>query len=355
MSLMTPRHPLAVGDPAPWFSMGARSFDEMAGRHIVLLFCGGPGPFQIAQAITELERHADRFDGEHASLVCIGASEREPSRAAARAGLHEFADPEGTVAALYGVAPTTPMADARPALAAPVAFVLSPTLQVLEIVAWTESALAFARQVLSFVGQHIDASPAFTDAPVLTVPRVLDLDLCRELVEIHTAAGGQETGFGSGGELDRAFKRRLDCPIDDPQTRRKISDQLQRRLLMTVYRTFQFGTTRIERFLVACYDSATGGYFRPHRDNVTPATAHRRFAVTINLNADYEGGDLRFLEFSRRTYRPPVGGAIVFSCSLLHEVVPITAGRRYAFLSFFFDEPSARLLEDARSGAVTKA
>ena len=50
--------------------------------------------------------------------------------------------------------------------------------------------------------------------------------------------------------------------------------------------------------------------------------------MTINLNADdYEGGDLRFPEFGPRTYRAPTGGAVVFSCSLLHEATPVTRGR----------------------------
>ena len=74
------------------------------------------------------------------------------------------------------------------------------------------------------------------------------------------------------------------------------------------------------------------------------ATAHRRFAVSINLNAEeFEGGDLRFPEFGPRTYRPPTGGAVVFSCSLLHEATPVTQGRRYAFLPFLYDEAGERV------------
>ena len=65
----------------------------------------------------------------------------------------------------------------------------------------------------------------------------------------------------------------------------------------------------------------------------------RKFACSINLNAEeFEGGDLRFPEFGSRTYRPPTGGAVIFSCSLLHEATPVTRGRRYAFLPFFYDE-----------------
>ncbi|MCQ6468240.1 2OG-Fe(II) oxygenase, partial [Vibrio parahaemolyticus] len=91
-------------------------------------------------------------------------------------------------------------------------------------------------------------------------------------------------------------------------------------LVPMIARTYHFQATRLERYLVACYDTTEGGFFRPHRDNTTAGTAHRRFAVSINLNAeDFEGGDLRFPEFGRRTYRPPTGGAVVFNCSLLHE------------------------------------
>ena len=82
----------------------------------------------------------------------------------------------------------------------------------------------------------------------------------------------------------------------------------------------------MDRYIVACYDSAVGGHFYRHRDNVNVGAQHRRFAVTINLNNDYDGCDLVFPEFGRRAYRAPHGGAIVFSCGALHQVTPVTAG-----------------------------
>ena len=98
----------------------------------------------------------------------------------------------------------------------------------------------------------------------------------------------------------------------------------------------------VERLLVGCYEAESGGHFRAHRDNTTRGTAHRRFAVTVNLNAEeYEGGDLLFPEFGPRTYRAPTGGAIVFSCALLHQAMPVTKGRRFAFLPFLYDEEGA--------------
>lgn len=75
------------------------------------------------------------------------------------------------------------------------------------------------------------------------------------------------------------------------------------------------------------------------------------FMVTADpQDADrYDGGDLRFPEFGMQTYRPPTGGAVVFSCSLLHEVLPVTRGQRFAVLPFLYDEAAAALrLENAR-------
>jgi hypothetical protein len=58
-----------------------------------------------------------------------------------------------------------------------------------------------------------------------------------------------------------------------------------------------------------------------------------------NLNTpDFEGRDLRFPEFGEQRYRPDSGTAVVFSSSLLHEAMHVTAGRRYVFLAFLFGD-----------------
>ena len=74
------------------------------------------------------------------------------------------------------------------------------------------------------------------------------------------------------------------------------------------------------------------------RDNTTPATASRRFALTLNLNREeYEGGELLFPEYDDYRYKPPTGAAVIFACSLLHEALPVTRGQHFALLSFLLD------------------
>jgi predicted 2-oxoglutarate/Fe(II)-dependent dioxygenase YbiX len=64
----------------------------------------------------------------------------------------------------------------------------------------------------------------------------------------------------------------------------------------------------------------------------------------LNLNTgEYDGGELRFPEFGRATFSPPAGGAVVFSCSLLHEATPVSQGKRYAFLPILYDDAAAKV------------
>jgi predicted 2-oxoglutarate/Fe(II)-dependent dioxygenase YbiX/peroxiredoxin len=187
-------------------------------------------------------------------------------------------------------------------------------------------------------------------APALIIPRVMDADTCRTLIGFFEEQGGKPSGTASI-EGDRAYwhldpkvKMRSDVYLQTEPWLSRIKEILMRRVLPEIQRCFQFQVTQHEVFKLACYNADTGGYFRPHRDNESRDTEHRRFAMTLNLNTgDYQGGQLRFPEYGPDLYQPERGDAIVFSSSLLHEVVPVTAGKRYVLIGFFFgDQQSVR-------------
>jgi predicted 2-oxoglutarate/Fe(II)-dependent dioxygenase YbiX len=198
-----------------------------------------------------------------------------------------------------------------------------------------------------------DRLPSSVTAPVLVAPYVFEPDFCKALIDYYKKQGGiasgitqQDTTGRTFVALDDSFKRRTDCLIEDQSLREAIMQRVYWRLTPMIERAFMWRPTRMERYLVARYDAESGGFFKPHRDNTTHGTAHRRFAVTINLNAeDYDGGDLRFPEFGSRTYRAPTGGAVVFACALLHEATPVTRGERFAFLPFLYDDAAAKIRE----------
>ncbi|HEV8392368.1 MAG TPA: 2OG-Fe(II) oxygenase [Dongiaceae bacterium] len=204
-----------------------------------------------------------------------------------------------------------------------------------------------ARWALARWSEEPAAAPAAEirhAAPVLTVPNVLSREDCRALIARWHEAGhepGTVTSMVKGEVVHRLYedlKKRRDHRISDPAVRKPLMAMVARRLGPEVNKAFCYGSFQFDRVLIACYDAERGDYFRRHRDNSTPATAHRRFALTLNLNSDeYDGGELVFPEYGDYRYKPPTGAAVVFSCSLLHEALPVTRGQRFALLSFLRD------------------
>jgi len=339
--------PLSVGEFAPWFSAPAPNnpnfnFNTAAGRYVLLAFLPPPGAARD-RAMAAFDAHAGLFDDR--KLTCFMVLRDAASIASAKnrdRGLRWFFDPEGKVSRLYGA--LTPQG-----AEAPFWLLLDPFLRILGSAPIGEETRIFQEiEGLPAVAEHAGV-PLY--APVLIAPRIFEPEMCQRLIGYFEADGGAPSGVmrdvdgKTVGVLDD-FKRRRDLAIADEALRRDILVRLRRRLLPEIKRVFQFEATRMERYMIAAYDAADGGYFRPHRDNESLATAHRRFAVSINLNAEaFEGGDLRFPEFGPRTYRPPTGGAVVFCCELQHEATPVTRGRRYAFLPFLYDEAGARVRE----------
>ncbi|MEM9233776.1 MAG: 2OG-Fe(II) oxygenase, partial [Pseudomonadota bacterium] len=138
--------------------------------------------------------------------------------------------------------------------------------------------------------------------------------------------------------------------ITDQEIIKAANARIHRRIVPQIKKAYQFNASKIERHIVAHYGADTGGHFMPHRDNTTPGTAHRRFAVSINLNDGFEGGGVGFPEFGPRYYAPPAGGAVIFSCSLLHTVSRVTKGERFAFLPFLYDDDAGKIrAENAES------
>lgn len=339
--------PFGPGDLAPWFEAATPAnrhfhFSTSVGRYMLLGFLPPPGGAREA-ALGALQAHRGLFDDAKLSAFLVVRD--APTIASARdqiPGLRWFQDADGAVSRLYGAL------DER-AAERPYWLVLDPSHRVLDRFTAPNVAGLFA--MLKTLPEVADYAGAELVAPVLIVPRVFDPDLCKRLIAVYDANGGAQSGVmrdvdgRTVGVLDD-FKRRRDVPIETPELRHEILGRLQRCLLPEIAKVYQFQVTRLERYMVACYDAADGGYFRPHRDNETLGTAHRKFACSINLNAEaFEGGDLRFPEFGPRTYHPPTGGAVIFACGLQHEARPVTRGRRYAFLPFFYDEPGQALRE----------
>ena len=341
----TAHNPITLGDPVPWFTApliagGSFILHVHAGRWIVLCFFGSPNNPRVNEELAELLQEASLFDEDRLIVRAVFTTPPDDVAKYPEVGtkaLSFLADYDGAITRSFG------------ALDKPRTIVLDPMLRVVADIPWdfAQGHAATVRGILRSLPAIDDSAGVPMHAPALIVPRVLNFELCEFLVRLYEQQGGEDSGFlvdlGSKTKtvVDYRLKRRSDLAVVVPELRELIGGQIVRRLLPAVERYFQFQATRMDRYIVACYDSEIGGHFYRHRDNVNAGAQHRRFAITINLNSDYDGCDLVFPEFGRKTYRAPHGGALVFSCGALHQVAPITRGRRYAFLAFLYSEADA--------------
>lgn len=339
---------LAVGEPAPWFRQRSAAnpaycFDTVGGRYVVLCFFASASSAEAGAALSAAQAAGDVFDDVRACFFGVTADPGDAEQLKERyPGYRYIWDFDGAVARLYG-------AMAADGSRRGLWIATDPTLRVLRA-----APLEAAGAEIAFL-RGLPPPHLFTGSeslpPVLVLPNAFEPELCEALLALYRRSGGEESGFMRDNDgktelaYDDAHKRRRDCIVADPDLVAAIKSRVSRRIAPEVRKVFQFRVTRMERLLIGCYSAAEGGHFRAHRDNTTRGTAHRRFAVTINLNADFDGGELSFPEYGPRSFKPPPGGAVVFSCSLLHGVSRVKRGERFAFLPFLYDEAAAELRE----------
>jgi predicted 2-oxoglutarate/Fe(II)-dependent dioxygenase YbiX len=325
-----PAPALIPGDILPPISLpeaGGELFDlfhqSLAGLSCILILGRPPGAEALQQAVAQAAAR-----GARVFLVQRG----KPDGAARREGAPpRLFDPEGRLFALVGlpeggVATITPRGRLGFARAG-------------------EAALAAALALLPEAAGVPAGVAASAGAPVLLVPDVLE-PAFRAALLAHWQKGEKardRVASAAGAGVAQGIKRRTDVWLDDRALYATFRQRLERRVLPELWRAFRFRAASFEAPRIGCYDAADAGGFGAHRDNRTPFTAHRRFAMSLNLNTgDYAGGELWFPEYGAQRYAPPAGGAVLFCCDLLHEALPVTEGQRFAIFTFLTDAAGAQ-------------
>lgn len=344
--LQAPKQNLAAGDRAPNFVLPGHDgkfrmlYDQVSGRPVTLLFAGEFQPPILPAPLLGFEAEAGRFEAGGVDVFCVNLAAPEAARAMLP-NIQIWSDPERKITEAYlsqlGFGGCGALEDGNV-----IGVLLDANQRVLTVMSSNGGDLA--RGVLDFYAGRPAAPGAQvrrSNAPVLVMPDLLDPEMCAALIQLFEQGKVEEGTVGSvlaGQETIRLHhekKKRLDCNIEDPALHRVLHNVIGRRLAPEVSKAFHFEGFQFDRFVVCRYAADREDRFRTHRDNVSPETADRRFAMTLNLNGDeYEGGGLVFPEYGADHYKPGNGGAVVFSCSLLHEALPVTKGVRFALLTF---------------------
>ncbi|MFQ3680265.1 MAG: redoxin domain-containing protein [Pseudanabaenaceae cyanobacterium] len=350
---------IALREPAPLFALpstGSKDWilRDRAGKPLVLVFYGGDRLPACREVGRQIQAHLTEFEALGAEIVSISPDPlpvREQMAAEEGWTFRLVSDSQLQVSQLYGVCSQQLGADGVPQVVYQrAAVLLDRNLRVMR--AYTLAETEPLAPILADIRELFPLQPEVDvpmQAPVLLIPNVLSREFCRYLIEVWETRGHGDSGFmkrdgdKTVGYIDHSFKIRQDHFVRDADLKQAIDRPIQRIVFPEIEKAFSYKATRREDYKIACYDASSGGFFRAHRDNTTGGTAHRRFAMSINLNTEeYEGGYLRFPEYGPYRYRPATGSAVVFNCSLLHEATDVLAGRRFVLLAFFYGEAEAQ-------------
>ena len=186
---------------------------------------------------------------------------------------------------------------------------------------------------------QINVATTKLPAPVLVIPDAIDEALAEDL--IHYLDSHEGDGFVADGD----YKRRLHIH-PDKDLEHRLDDKLSKSVLPEIEKVFYSEISHRETYKICRYDGSNSGTFGKHRDTIAPHL-HRRYAITLVLNDDYQGGGIAFPEYNSDVLSIPKFGAVVFPGSLFHQVNDISSGSRYVIISFFFGEAEAAVKEDS--------
>lgn len=234
-------------------------------------------------------------------------------------------------------------------------YVLDPNQRVLAVIGrepCADHAAAALAALESWQGAKVEPALVTRGAPALILTEIFEPAFCAELIEAWRSGQQREGGVstGLGNVYEPGSKKTLEHQVSDPALSRRITVKLARRVGPELRKCFNhYQPFRLEGPIVMRYEASRQDFFGLHRDDLRQSD-RRRFALSLNLNEGYEGGELIFPEYGPHLYRPPAGAAAIFSCALLHEARPVTRGERFVMTSFFcdVDQPDPRVPAERR-------
>jgi peroxiredoxin len=322
--------------------------DHLSGKSMILAFLDIEDDQRCVQLLSAFAGCRSELDSLNATVVAINADTdaRRNQRLKHDSGFYWpiTCDCSGSVFASYGLhknhGPDTRLV------------LLSPLRQVRS---WVDSpadpALSLEKLMTEIAEMRVSEDPRWfpVHAPVLIIPNVLSRDECQRLIQAFETGGPFRIKDEGGRQPEGDYKMpvyehdrqdRVDHMIQDPAMLEFLTERIGTRVNPMIKKAFAFEVNRRESLHIARYVGKRGGHPMGHRDNTGASTAYRRFAFSMNLNDDYEGGEVVFREFNDHGYRGEPGTALVFSSSLLHEVQETTQGIRYNLITHLFNEAS---------------
>lgn len=175
--------------------------------------------------------------------------------------------------------------------------------------------------------------------PFLLIENVLSPELTKKILTYYDNNVNRQIAHNTGtkNRLHVHPCRNLEIEIDN---------KLSRSVFPEIRKIFYFDVNYRESYKICSYNAETSGRFHAHRDTCHPYQ-HRRFAMSLLLNDDYEGGEFELPEYNFKI-KPKANSALIFPGISTHKVNQVTKGSRKAIITFFCSEIEGKTKDNSQ-------
>jgi predicted 2-oxoglutarate/Fe(II)-dependent dioxygenase YbiX len=176
------------------------------------------------------------------------------------------------------------------------------------------------------------------EGEIWTLPGVLTPDECRAVIATGEAAGFEAAAVRTSGgpQMMEGVRNNDRIVFDDPALARLLWERVREHVPPEVEGARASGL--YQPFRLYRYDP--GQRFKRHKDGseMTDTGERSRFTFLVYLNADCEGGETVFSDYTFEngqgtrheiTATPEAGMGLVFKHERWHEGAPVIVGRKY--------------------------
>ncbi len=175
-------------------------------------------------------------------------------------------------------------------------------------------------------GLHPDIGKVEQAGPDIYVMPMWTEDYCAYVIEQAEQNHKFARGSGYAGIVENPKIKTTDVKLNELPDIFQGYLQSYQSLLRGIIKKIWLVTVDHADAFITRYTMDTQTRLLPHMDHSSIVS------MTIKLNKDFTGGGLRFVRQNLVTAKVPVGYLCFFpgGCTHVHEVLPLTSGRRYA-------------------------
>ena len=178
-----------------------------------------------------------------------------------------------------------------------------------------------------------------SNIPILVIENVLSPELTKKILAYYDNNANKQIAHNTG------TKNRLHVhPCKNLEI--EIDNKLSRSVFPEIRKIFYFDVNYRENYKICSYNAETSGRFHAHRDTPYPFQ-HRRFAMSLLLNDDYEGGEFELPEYNFKI-KPKANSAIIFPGISTHKVNQVTKGSRKVIITFYCSEIEGKTKDNSQ-------